>query len=94
MFMDELYLQLVGNYYTAIDRREAQTQESDLLRMQDVGQHHTHTTLSVAAISNYLCLVQQVSEEAPGHNEQTHATQVKEDHVLVFHMHTSASASM
>ena len=40
MFVAELCLQLVGDYRTAVHLREARVQQSDLLRLQGVGQHH------------------------------------------------------
>ena len=40
MFVDELCLQLVGDYRTAVHRSKARAQQSDLLRLQGVGQHH------------------------------------------------------
>ena len=58
MFLDELCLQLVGDYRTAVHRREAQAQECDLLRLQGVGQHHRQQPLC-----GLLRQVQQVPEE-------------------------------
>ena len=55
MFVDELCLQLVGDYRTAVHRREARAQQSDLLRLQGVGQHHPER--SPAATGNNLCVV-------------------------------------
>ena len=55
MFVDELCLQLVGDYRTAVHRREARAQQSDLLRLQGVGQHHPKR--SPAATGNNLCVV-------------------------------------
>ena len=55
MFVDELCLQLVGDYRTAVNRREARAQQSDLLRLQGVGQHHPERSL--AATGNNLCVV-------------------------------------
>ena len=54
MFIDELCLQLVGDYRTAV-RREDRAQQSDLLRLQGVGQHHPEC--SPAATGNNLCVV-------------------------------------
>ena len=55
MLVDELCLQLVGDYRTAVHRREARAQQSDLLRLQGVGQHHPER--SPAATGNNLCVV-------------------------------------
>ena len=55
MFVDELCLQLVGDYRTAVHRRGARAQQSDLLRLQGVGQHHRER--SPAATGNNLCVV-------------------------------------
>ena len=55
MFVDELCLQLVGDYRTAVHRREGRAQQSDLLRLQGVGQHHPER--SPAATGNNLCMV-------------------------------------
>ena len=40
MFVDELCLQLISDYRTAVHRREARAQQSEILRLQGVGQHH------------------------------------------------------
>ena len=40
MFVDELCLQRVSDYCTAVHRRRAWAQHSDILRLQGVGQHH------------------------------------------------------
>ena len=55
MFVDEPCLQLVGDYCTAVHRREARAQQSDLIRLQGVGQHHPER--SPATTSNNLCMV-------------------------------------
>ena len=55
MFVDELCLQLIGDYRTAVHRHEARAQQSDLLRLQGVGQHHPER--SPAANGNNLCMV-------------------------------------
>ena len=55
MFIDELCLQLVGDYRTAVHRHEARAQQSDLLHLQGVGQHHSER--SPAATGNNLCVV-------------------------------------
>ena len=54
MFVDELCLQLISDCRTAV-RREARAQQSDLLRLQGVGQHHPER--SHAATGNNLCVV-------------------------------------
>ena len=54
MFVDELCLQLVGDYRTAVHRHEARAQQSDLLRLQGVVQHHPER--SPAATGNNLCM--------------------------------------
>ena len=55
MFVDELCLQLVGDYRRAVHRHEAQAQQSDLLRLQGVGQHNPER--SAAPTGNNLCVV-------------------------------------
>ena len=55
MFVDELCLQLVGDCCTAVHRREARAQQSNLLHLQGVGQHHPEH--SPAATGNNLCVV-------------------------------------
>ena len=87
MFVDDLCLQLVGDYRTAVHRREARAQQSDLLCLQGMGQHHPGCSRRPpATTSAWLCQVQQVPEETPGHRIRKHAPQAEEDHVLVFHM--------
>ena len=55
MFVDEFCLQLVSHYHTAVHRREARAQQSDLLYMQGVGQHNPER--STATTSNNCCMV-------------------------------------
>ena len=55
MFVDELCLQLVGDYRTVVHCREARAHQSDLLQLQGVGQHHPKC--SPADIGNNLCML-------------------------------------
>ena len=55
MFVDELFLQLLSNYHTAIQHCEARAQQSDLLCMPGVGQHHPERS-PATTVSN-LCMV-------------------------------------
>ena len=55
MFVDELCLQLVSDYCTAVHHREAGAQQSDLLLLQGVGHHHFER--SPGATGNNLCVV-------------------------------------
>ena len=52
MFVDQLYLQLIHDYRTAV-RREAQAQQSDLRNVWD----HTNLNIPPAATGNKLCVV-------------------------------------
>ena len=55
MFVDEFRLQLVSVYRTAVYLCEDLAQQSDVLGLEGVGQHHPKCSL--AATSNNLCLV-------------------------------------
>ena len=55
MFVDELCLQRMGDNRTAVHRRKAREQQSDLLHMQGKGQHHPECSLP--ATCNNVCLV-------------------------------------
>ena len=69
MFVDELCLQLIYDYRTAVYRPKAQAQQSDFLCMQGVRHDRQQPLRSL------LWNVQQVSEETAIHGVQKHAPQ-------------------
>ena len=89
-FFSGRHLQLVGGYHTAVHHREVRAKQSDLLCLQHVGQHHAERSQPPLATTSVLfvapSILQQVSEETPGHGVRKHAQKAEENHLLMFNM--------
>ena len=87
MFVDELCLQLVGDYSSPPPRSPGPA-----VRPPSFAGHGTTLPRTFPGrhrqkpLRGLLCQVQQVPEETPGHRLRKHAPQAGEDHVLVLHM--------
>ena len=75
MLVDELCLQLDGDYRTAVHRHEAWAKQSDLLRLQGMGQHNPERASGryrQQPLRGLLRQVQQVPEETNDNQDLNH----------------------